>query len=124
MRDRATRAFIKYARLGLDRRDLTSAELASRLHGSFSDMGVAELMTVYDTLRVLEALGKGESAEAVRAVYFRDRGRSPRKNDTTYAVLRFAAERHMDERTVWRRLNEARRLYSVLLNGQMEKIEK
>ena len=124
MRDRATRAFIKYARLGLDRRDFTSAELASRLRGSFSELGVAELMTVYDTLRVLEALGKGESAEAVRAVYFRDRGRSPRKNDTTYAVLRFAAERHMDERTVWRRLNEARRLYSVLFNGQMEKIQK
>ena len=122
MKDPAVRAFLKYARLGLDRRDLTSAELALRLRGSFSEVGVAELMTVYDTLRVLEAVGKGESAEAVRAVYFRGRGRTPRKNDISYAVLRFARERSMDERTVWRRLYEARRLYTVLLKGQMEKI--
>ena len=122
MRDTAVRAFIKYARLGLDRSPASASELAERLRGTFSKRGVAELITVYDTLRVLEALGKSESADAVRAVYFRTDGRVPRKNDISCAAVRFALERHVDERTVWRHLNGAKRLYAALLKGQMEKL--
>ena len=122
MRDTAVRAFIKYARLGLDRRPLSASALAERLRGTFSERGIAELIAVYDTLRVLEALGRSDAADAVRAVYFRADGRVPRKNDISCAALRFAFERHMDERTVWRHLNGAKKLYAALLKGQMEKL--
>lgn len=117
--DRAVRTFCKYARLGFDRRRFSPIEIASRVQGCSSCEGEAlRLIAVYDMLRMLDALGKGDSSEAVRAVYFRNRGRSPRKNDISYAVRRFALSKSIDERTVWRRLEEAKTLYLMLLKGQ------
>ncbi len=119
--DSASRAFIEYARMGLDRRKMTSIEAAARIRGAMgSEARALRLLAVHDTLRVLEAQGNGESADAVRAIYFSGRGRVPRKNDISYAVRRFAHAYHMDERTAWRRLETAKRLYNSLLGGQMK----
>ena len=117
--DRSVRVFYKYARLGFDKRRFSSIEIASRAYGCCaSEKGALRLIAVYDMLRMLDALGKNDCSEAVRAVYFANRGRSPRLNDICYAVRRFAKKKGMDERTVWRRIAEAKKLYSMLLKGQ------
>ncbi len=121
--DEAIRAFLKYARFGFDRRGLSSLEAARRFRGcSSSDAEALRLLCVYDMLRVLEAQGKEEYAEAVRAVYFSRLGRTPRKNDIVFAVRRFALANHMDERTVWRKIEYAKALYNSLLQGQMQSL--
>ena len=56
------------------------------------------------------------NADALEAVYLADRGRTPRKNEISYRVRRFALAHSMDERTVWRRLDEAKKLYLDFVN--------
>lgn len=114
--DFAVRSFLKYARLGIDRRNFSSLEVADRLRGyCSSEAEAARLLAVHDTLRILRVQKKTETEEAVRAVYFRMRGRAVRKNDVSLAVTRFACEKKIDVRTVWRRLEYAKRLYNSLL---------
>jgi len=119
-KDIAARAFLKYARLGLDKRNLTAMEMARHVNGVAScEREAVRLLSVYDTLRILRAEGRDEDADAVRAVYFPLRGRVPRKNDITYAVRRFAYERSLDERTVWRKIDRAKALYCSILEEQL-----
>ena len=114
--DTAIRAFYKYARLGADRRHFSPLEAPLSIKAYCStDADSLRLLAVYDTLRILRAEGNTEAEEAVRAVYFSGLGKAPRKNDITYAVLRFAFEKNIDERTVWRRLEQAKKLYNSLL---------
>lgn len=63
-----------------------------------------DLLAAHDTLRLLELNGEREVLEAVEAIYF---GRS----DETARVWRFAREHFCDVRTVYRRLERARRLF-------------
>lgn len=117
--DRSTRIFHKYARLGFDKRRFSSIEIASRAYGCCgSEKEALRLIAVYDMLRMLNAFGKKDCADALRAVYFENRGRPPRLNDISFAVRRFAEKNRIDDRTVWRRINEAKKLYSMLLKGQ------
>lgn len=114
-RDEAASAFRKYARLGLDRGTLKTFEAYQRIRGvSKNDDEAAKLLGVYDTMRLL-SLTDEESAKAVRAVYFADRGKRPAKNQTSERILRFATENHLDERTVYRRLKSAKELYYHLI---------
>ena len=114
--DIAVRAFLKYARLGLDRRELSALYMPSRIRSYCSSDAEAErLLAVYEMFRILRAEEKRETEEAVRAVYFSGRGRTPRKNDITYAVRRFAVEKNIDDRTVWRRIEYAKNLYRTLI---------
>lgn len=120
-RDTATRAFIKYARLGLDKKSMSALRAAHIIRGcSSSDAQAVRLLCVYDTLRILKAQSNGEAVEAVREVYFSGGGRVPRKNDISYAVIRFALSHNMDVRTVWRRINTAKKLYEAILEEQMK----
>lgn len=113
--DIAVRAFRKYARLFSESGQLTAFGLYERFRGCCKSDGEAlEMVAVHNTLRALRALGKDDCADAVRAVYFACRGRTPRKNEISHRVMRFSRERCMDERTVWRRLDEAKRLYLKL----------
>ena len=73
------------------------------------------MLAVHDTLHFLSVSGKSESADAVRYVYFAARGRVPRKNEISDRVRRFARMYYLDERTVWRRLSEAKSLYIKIL---------
>ncbi len=94
-------------------------DAASKIRGAASSEAQAlRLISVYDTLRVLRAEGNSEAADAVCAIYFIGGGRIPRKNDISYAVRRFAIAKSIDERTVWRRLETAKRLYHALVGGQ------
>lgn len=114
-RDEAARLFRRYARLGLDRTALSVFDIYGRIRGVAKDEDVAlRLLGVYDMMRLL-AITDEESARAVRAVYFADRGRLPAKNQTSERILRFATENHLDERTVYRRLRAAKELYYRLI---------
>ncbi len=117
--DRAVRSFIKYARLCPDAGELSYFEICERIRGCMKDEASAfRMLAVYDTLRLLEANGKGVSADAVRYVYFDAQGRTPRKNEISFRVLKFASLNYMDVRTVWRRISEAKELYLNLLKQQ------
>ena len=110
--DEAVRAFRKYARLCPDSERISYFDLCKRVRGSLgNDRDALKILSVYDTLKLLEALGNNDAADAVREVYFYANGKAPRKNEISYRVRRFAMSRHMDERTVWRRLGEAKSLY-------------
>lgn len=121
MKDRiyASAAFRKYARYGFDRRRLSAFDMYECIKGSVASVERAnEMLAVYDTLRLLAAYGKEETVRAVRAVYFTYPGCRLKKNDLSLRVRRFAIENYCDERTVYRRLSEALRLYSALLEEQ------
>ena len=121
MRDRtsAAAAFRKYARYGFDRRRLSAFDMYECIKGSVASVQQAkEMLAVYDTLRLFAAYGREETVRAVRAVYFTYPGCRLKKNDLSLRVRRFAVENYCDERTVYRRLAEALKLYSTLLEGQ------
>lgn len=114
--DRAVRAFRKYAKLCPECGKLSYFDFCERLRkASASDDDAMSMLAVHDTLRLLTASGRSESADAVRYVYFAANGRVPRKNEISDRVRRFALTSYIDERTVWRRLYEAKALYMKLI---------
>ncbi len=121
MKDRmnASAAFRKYARYGFDRRQLSALDMYECIKGSASSVEQAnEMLAVYDTLRLLAAYGKEETVRAVKAIYFAYPGCRLKKNDLSLRVRRFAMENYCDERTVYRRLAEAQRIWRALLENQ------
>ena len=115
-RDHAAIAFRKYARLGLDKSGLRTFEAYYRIRGVCrSEEEALKLLGVFDMMRLLSLTDK-ESAEAVHAVYFAERGRTPKKNQISLRVRRFAVENNLDERTVYRRLKSAKELYYHLIS--------
>ena len=123
--DEAVRAFRKYARLCPDSERVSYFELCKRIRGSLgNDRDALKILSVYDTLKLLESLGNTDAADAVREVYFYADGKAPRKNEISYRVRRFALSRHMDERTVWRRISDAKSLYIKTLRREEQKLGK
>lgn len=116
--DEAAYVFRKYAKLGLDKRALSPFEVYAVIRGvSKSESEALKLLSVYDTVRLL-SLTSPETVDAIRTVYFFDRGRKPQKNQISHRVLRFADEHHIDERTVYRHLKKAKELYYHLLGDE------
>ncbi len=114
-------AFLRYARHGLHRRRLSPLHMADHVRGCLGTGPEAErMMAVYDTLRLLRCLGAEEAIAAVEAVYFADAGRRLRRNDVTLRVRRFAAEHYWDDRSVYRRLAQVKRLFARILNDGKE----
>ena len=123
--DEAVRAFRKYARLCPDSERVSYFDLCKRIRGSLgNDRDALKILSVYDTLKLLESLGNTDAADAVREVYFYADGKAPRKNEISYRVRRFALSRHMDERTVWRRISDAKSLYIKILRREEQKLGK
>ncbi len=115
--DQAQRAFRSYARFGPKVGTVGYFDFCRRIRGCCrSEREAMRILAVHDTMRCLIASGRSETVAAVEAVYFADRGRTPRKNEITERVRRFAVGHSMDERTVWRRLDEAKRLYLGLIS--------
>lgn len=111
----AAKAFRRYAMYGFHKRRMKVFEAYASIRGIMADEARAlDMLTVFDTLRLLSATGERECIAAVRDVYFANRGRPMKKNELTLRVRRHAIENYCDERTVWRRLLRARELYTVL----------
>lgn len=121
-RDPAAGSFMRYARYGFHRGEETGAAKYERIRRCTSgEREAGEMLAVYDTLRLLRFLGRMDTADAVRAVYFARHGRRLRRRELGERVRRFAFERHWDERTVYRRLAEAKRLFLQLTSSPNQK---
>ena len=108
-------AFRKYTRLGLSSESLSPFEAYDRIRGVCNDIESAnDLLAVYDTMRILKISGKRDVIFAVRAVYFDTLRKKPKKNEISARVVRYACENYCDERTVYRQLEYARRVYKML----------
>lgn len=122
--DAAVRAFRKYFKYSAGFENMPYFDVCERLRGACAnDAEAIRVLTVYDTLLTLRAQGKAECAEAVSFVYFANNGRLPRSNEISFRVRRFAIEKAMDERTVYRRIAEAKDLYLALLDKKLAHIE-
>ena len=114
-RTRILRVFRRYAKLGFDKERIPAHIAYGRMRGvSRTDTEALELLAVFDTLRLLNYETDG-AADAVRAIFFNLHLSPLRKNDMTYAVRFYAADHHYDERTVYRQLQRAERMYLHLL---------
>ena len=108
-------SFRKYSRLGLASKKLSPFDAYDRIRGVCSNKSEAlDLLAVYDTMRLLRISNKTEIIKAVYAVYFCGLGKKPKKNEISDRVLRHATENYCDERTVYRQLEYARKLYLML----------
>ena len=117
--DAAVRAFIKYGRLCPDAGELSYFDVCARLRGAMKDeVSAMRMLAVYDTLRMLRAEGKDISADAVEYVYMSDTYKILRKNEISFRVLKFSVLNFMDTRTVWRKIAEAKELYTKILKQQ------
>ena len=113
--DEAAACFLRYARYGFEGHGRGGFALYDSIRGTVADeREAAQMLAVCDTMRLLRWTGREETADAVRAVYFVCRGRRPRKCEIGLRVRRFAAERYLDDRTVYRRLADAKRLFLQL----------
>ncbi len=108
-------AFRKYTRLGLSSNKLSPFDAYERIRGVCVDSESAnDLLAVYDTMRFLKILGKSDVIKAVHAVYFDTLRKKPKKNEISSRVIRYAYENHCDERTVYRQLEYARKIYKLI----------
>ena len=108
-------AFRKYTRLGLSSSELSPFDAYERIRGVCTNKESAnDLLAVYDTMRFLKILGKGEAIKAVRVVYFETLRKKPKKNEISSRVIRYAYENHCDERTVYRQLEYVRKIYKLI----------
>ena len=111
-------AFVKYTRLGLASEKLSPFHAYRRIRGvSRSEEEAYDLLAVYDTVRILKLLNKRDELHTVKAIYLADRNILKKKNAISMRVLRHAYEINCDERTVYRQLEFARKLYSSLRNS-------
>ena len=116
----ACTAFRRYALLGLHKRCLNAFEMYECIRGMCATrVSALDMLAVYDTLRLLRVSEREECIAAIYAVYFYEVGRRPRKNDITYRARRLAYESHCDERTVYRRLQYAKKLYETVRKNQI-----
>lgn len=114
---RIINVFIKYARLGLSSGKVDVFTVYDRIRGCCRSKAEArELLAVYDTVRFLNLTGNTESLRALSAVYF-SLDRRPRKSDISRRITRYACDYNCDERTVYRRLALAIKIYENILDS-------
>ena len=108
----ASAAFAIYSALELHKKSpLGFLSVISRLGSSTA----VSLLSVRDTYRHLEISNKKETAEAAKTVYGGVLRLPFKSSEITGRVRYFAAEHYMDDRTVYRRLSEARKIYEKTL---------
>jgi len=108
-------AFRKYTRLGLASEKLSPFVAYGRIKGvSRNESEAYDLLAVYDTVRILRLLNKNDVLHAVKAVYFSNTASLKKGSSVSLRVLRHAYETNCDERSVYRQLEFARKLYSNL----------
>ncbi len=140
--DYATNAFREYAAAGcptyeqLRNKLLTNAALSSsgeRLpvdqpHSVPTEAAVlaaeirydgaeGRLQDIYAVIRTIELLGKERDGELIirclKNVYFPEPTRPLKRREITERVLQTAVTEHIDERTVFRKLRDARKIFST-----------
>lgn len=110
MKEKAAQAFRSYARLSLCNTS-SALEILCRIRGICGERTALDMLAVLDTLRLLELDGDTLAIRAVRDIYFATAKKKLRANEITLRVRRLAYEAHCDDRTVYRRLEKARRVW-------------
>ena len=108
--------FRRFARSGLGKRGLRASEAAARIRGASRDARTREELTaLYETVRFLRVSGREDVLYALKRVYLTPKGYHIAKSDISMRVVRCADELHCDERTVYRYLSYAMRIYERYL---------
>lgn len=106
------RIFRKFARLGLANENLNPIQIYKKIDViCISRRSRLDMLAVYDTLRLLALNGDEEVIDAIYSVYFEGLAYRLTKQEKGARVIRLAQEQHCDNRTVYRRLEKARKLY-------------
>ena len=93
-------------------------DLLSFLRAISGRADTLSLVAVRDTMKILLVLGETEAADAVREIYFENIHLPLKRSEITLRVRSFASRRYLDERTVYRRLQRAGRLYLNVLEAR------
>ena len=111
-RNEIIRVFRKFARLGLDSEMLNPIQVYKKIDVlCVSRRSRLDMLSVFDTMRLLWLNGETEIIESVRRVYFEGKAYRLTKYDIGTRVLSLAQSNHCDERTIYRRLERARAIY-------------
>lgn len=120
-----TAALVCYSRMGGDVGCSTPFELYRRIEGACGkDRELAlDLWALHECLLFLRICADVVTLTAIREIYLkpflRASGRIPKRNEISYRILRFSQESYLDERTVYRRLQKARRLWLAIRFGKV-----
>jgi hypothetical protein len=107
--DYATHAFVRYAKLGCP----STEEYALSVSGRADAYGrILDVDAVNRVLDVLALRGRDDVIGAIRAVYFVSPQGKPRHGAITMRARRYAVDCPADERTVYRWLKMARRMFA------------
>ncbi len=113
-RDVMMHAIRQYVRLGLNSGRLNSFEVLERIRGSARTvLGACRLLAVRDMIEVLKVTGREETLRIVDAVYCQGKKDLHRNNEVSMRVIRYAMTHHCDERTVYRHLEAAKKLFEA-----------
>ena len=114
-RNEIIRVFRKFARLGLDSEMLSPIQVYKKIDVlCVSRRSRLDMLSVFDTMRLLWLNGETEIIESVRRVYFEGKAYRLTKYDIGARVLSLAQSKHCDERTIYRRLERARAIYEKI----------
>lgn len=114
-RNEIIRSFRKFARLGLDNELLSPIQVYKKIDFlCISKRSCLDMLSVYDTLRLLWLNDEKSTIEAIKSVYFDKKAHRLTKHDISTQVLSLAQENHCDERTIYRRLERARQIYEKI----------
>lgn len=108
-------AFILFGKHSLHKKDITDFMSAVSM---LTPREVYSLTAVADCLKVLSAIGENECVKALYEIYFSLNDRAIKKAPITAAVRRFAYESYLDERTVYRRLARASKIYTAITKNR------
>ncbi|MBQ8207490.1 MAG: hypothetical protein IJZ89_02005 [Clostridia bacterium] len=81
----------------------------------------ASMFAVRDCIKALRAIGEKESLEAMNKIYFNNPDKSS-SGSITRAVTRFALAAYLDERTVYRRIERASKIYLAIIENNKQDI--
>ena len=125
-RNEIVRIFRKYARMGLADARLNPIQAYKKIDIlCTSRRNKLDMLSVYDTLRLLFLDGDEETLDALFKVYFSGRQYRLSGREMSERVTRLAKEQYCDDRTIYRRLEKARKIYervrereALILDGE------
>lgn len=112
-----TYAMLCYSRLGGALECGTPFDIYNRIAGACASNAelALDVWAVHECLMMLSVLKEREIVKALNEIYLKPFSKDLKgrviKNEISGRILRFAHENHLDERTVYRRLQRARRLW-------------
>ena len=116
-RRRMTLALVRYSRFNISGGCTDSLEIYKRIEGVCGNKRelALDLLAVRDLLMILKLKNDVQTLNILNEIYFLPFSNHPQrqmgKNEMSYRILRFAYENHIDERTVYRKLQKARAIW-------------